>query len=142
MGDELLFNKYEIFGVVQAQTEAVKKKLQAIPPNTLLTASEHDLVQALIQDFRLDVPIIVEDEIYIANSGEHAVDVSWDPMRAISLEELQDAMIVGGYRDHLRMEVKKLADQWDHAREQAGVSSGRVSSNPNIPLVRQKKETR
>jgi hypothetical protein len=102
--------------------------------------------------------------------------------RGISLEELQDAMIVGAcrkyvswlsnglsdpisslhyfeslieeirerpfppdYRDHLRMEVKKLAEKWDHARQQAGVSSGHsgsVSSNSNIQSIRQKKETR
>jgi hypothetical protein len=99
--------------------------------------------------------------------------------RGISLEELQDAMIVGacrkyvswlsngpsdpiaslhyfeslieeirerpfppGYRDHLRMEVKRLADQWDHSREQAGASSGSVSSNSNISPIRQEKETR
>jgi hypothetical protein len=99
--------------------------------------------------------------------------------RGISLEELQDAMIVGacrkyvswlsngpsdpisslhyfeslieeirerpfppGYRDHLRIEVKKLADQWDHAREKASASSGSISSNSNISPMRQKKETR
>jgi len=27
MGDELLFNKYEIYGVVQGRTETVKKRV-------------------------------------------------------------------------------------------------------------------
>jgi hypothetical protein len=38
MNDELLFNKYEIFGVLQNQPEAVKKRIQAIPATTLLNA--------------------------------------------------------------------------------------------------------
>jgi hypothetical protein len=83
MSQELLFNKYQIFGVVQGQTEAVKKRVQSIPPNTLLNASEHDLVQALLEEFRLNVPVIKDEDIYIAHSGETQVDVSRDPMRMI-----------------------------------------------------------
>src|ERR1035441_1779269 len=83
MSQELLFNKYQIFGVVQGQTEAVKKRVQSIPPNTLLNASEHDLVQALVEELRLNVPVIKEEDIYSAHSGETQVDVSRDPMRMI-----------------------------------------------------------
>jgi hypothetical protein len=67
---QLLFNKHQIFGVLQGQTEAVKKRVQSIPPNTLLNASEHDLVQALVEEFRLNVPVINDEDIYIAHSGE------------------------------------------------------------------------
>jgi hypothetical protein len=81
MSQELLFNKYEIFGVVQGQTEAVKKRVQSIPANTLLNASENDLVKALVEEFRLNVPVIKDEDIYIAHSGETQVDVSRDPMR-------------------------------------------------------------
>lgn len=52
MSQELLFNTYQIFGILQGQTEAVKKRVQSIPPNTLLNASEHDLVEALVEEFR------------------------------------------------------------------------------------------
>ena len=83
MNEELLFNKYDIFGTVQGQTEAVKKRVQSIPSNTLLNASEHDLVQALVDEFRLNVPVIKDEDIYIAHSGETQVDVSRDPMRII-----------------------------------------------------------
>jgi len=83
MSQEVLFNKYEIYSVVQGQTEAVKKKVQSIPANTLLNASEHDLVQAVVEEFRLDVPVIKDEEIYISQSGETQVDVSRDPMRMI-----------------------------------------------------------
>ena len=83
MNDELLFNTYAIFGIVQNQPEAVKKRIQAIPAATLLNASEHDLVEALIEEFRLNVPVIDDEGIYIVESGEAQVDVSRDPMRMI-----------------------------------------------------------
>ncbi len=83
MAEKHLFNEYDIFSILAAQTEAVKKKAQAIPANALLNASEPDLIQDLCEEFRLNVPVINEDEIYIADSGEHPVDVSRDPMRFI-----------------------------------------------------------
>lgn len=83
MSQELLFNTYQIFAVAQGQTEAVKKRVQSIPPNTLLNASEHDLIQALVEEFRLNVPVIKDEDIHIAHSGEAQVDVSTDPMRMI-----------------------------------------------------------
>jgi hypothetical protein len=83
MSQELLFNKYQIFGVVQGQTEALKKRAQSIPSDKLLNASEHDLVQAVVEEFRLSIPVIKDEDIYIAHSGETQVDVSADPMRMI-----------------------------------------------------------
>jgi hypothetical protein len=83
MTQELLFNKYQMYGVVQGQTATIKKKIQSIPGNTLLNASEHDLVHALMEEFRLNVPVIKDEEIYIAHAGEAQVDVSRDPMRMI-----------------------------------------------------------
>ncbi|MGA8742938.1 MAG: hypothetical protein WB561_17255 [Terracidiphilus sp.] len=83
MSDELLFNKYDIFAVVQARTETVKKRVQSIPANTLLNAREDDLIRALLDEFHLNVPVIKDDEIHIADSGEVQVDVSGDPMRMI-----------------------------------------------------------
>jgi hypothetical protein len=83
MNDEPLFNKYDIFSVVRGRTETVKKRVQSIPADTLLNASEQDLVQALLDEFHLNVPIIKDDEIHIADSGEIQIDVSRDPRRMI-----------------------------------------------------------
>jgi hypothetical protein len=80
---ELLFNKCSIFGVLQSHAEGAKKKAQSIAPNALLNASEDDLVQALVEEFRMHVPVIKDDEIYIANAEETRVDVSGDPMRRL-----------------------------------------------------------
>jgi hypothetical protein len=63
MSEDLLFNTYDIFSVVRARTETVKKRVQGIPPNTLLGASEDVLIQALVEEFRMNVPVIKEDEI-------------------------------------------------------------------------------
>ena len=81
MSDELLFNQGDIFSVIQAHTESLKKKVQSIPANTLLNASEQDLIQAVLEEFRLNVPVIKDDELYIAHAGETQVDISRDPMR-------------------------------------------------------------
>ena len=81
MDDELLFSRGDIFSVIQGHTDSLKKKVQSIPANTLLNASEQDLIQAVIEEFRLHVPVIKDDDIYIAHAGETQVDVSRDPMR-------------------------------------------------------------
>lgn len=83
MSQEPLFNKYSIHDVLLGQSDAVKKRAQSIPANTLLNASEHDLVQALVDEFRLNVPVIKDNDIHIAESAETQVDVSRDPMRMI-----------------------------------------------------------
>jgi hypothetical protein len=81
MNDELLFSRGDIFSIIQGHTDSLKKKVQSIPANTLLNASEQDLIQAVIEEFRFDVPVIKDDDIYIAHAGETQVDVSGDPMR-------------------------------------------------------------
>jgi hypothetical protein len=83
MSQDLLFNKVDIFSIIQNHTSTVNKRIESIPANTILNASEHDLTQSLIEEFRLNVPVIEENEIYIAHSGEAPVDVRYDPMRLI-----------------------------------------------------------
>jgi len=84
--------------------------------------------------------------------------VSWlsnglsDPIASLHyfeslIEEIRERPFPPGYRDHLRMEVTKLAAQWEHACEQnrqlpAGAVSGTAPSNSQIPPVRLKRETR
>jgi hypothetical protein len=63
------------------------------------------------------------------------------------IEEIRERPFPPGYRDHLRMEVNKLADQWERSREQnrqlpAGDSPGSAPSNLKIQPVRLEKETR
>ena len=81
MSDELLFNKSDIFSVIQGHTESLKKKVQSISANTILNASEQDLLESFVEEFRLSVPVIKDEDIYIAHAGETQVDVSRDPNR-------------------------------------------------------------
>jgi hypothetical protein len=67
----------------------VKKHVQGIPANTLLNASEHDLIAGVVEEFRFDVPTLKEDEIHIAESGETQVDVRSDPMRYAKPEQVE-----------------------------------------------------
>lgn len=98
MSDELLFSKGDIFSAVQGQGEVVKKKVQSIPPNTLLNASEQDLVQALVEEFRLNVPVINDQDIYIADASETQVDVSRDPTRRLYYDHHSGPAYVPGNR--------------------------------------------
>jgi len=96
MSNELLFNTSDIFSTIQAHTESLKKKVQSIPANTLLNASEQDLVQALAEEFRLNVPIIKDAEIYIAHAGETQVDVSGDPRSRFFYDQHSGPVYVAG----------------------------------------------
>jgi hypothetical protein len=83
MSQTILFSKGDIFGVLHGREEAIKPRIQSIPSSTILNASEHDLVQSLIEEFRLNVPVIKDADIYIADSSETQVDVRNDPMRLV-----------------------------------------------------------
>jgi hypothetical protein len=83
MSQGYLFAKGDIYSIVQKQTDALKEAVQKIPSPTLLGASEQDLILSLVEEYRLNVPVLQEEDIHIADSGETKVDVSRDPMRMI-----------------------------------------------------------
>jgi hypothetical protein len=83
MPGELLFARVGIFDVIEQQRKSVAASVQKLEPNYLLNTSEEDLVRALVEEHRLDVPVIKENEIHVADYGETQVDVSQDPMRGI-----------------------------------------------------------
>ena len=58
MNHELLFSKGDTFNAVHGQEQAVGKHIQSIPPDKILNASEHDLVQAVVEEFTPHVPVI------------------------------------------------------------------------------------
>ncbi len=76
-----LFRGPSIFDVLRNRQSAVTKAVQDLESNYLLNASEHDLVSSLVSQFHLDVPVIQEDEIHVADFCEADVDVSHDPNR-------------------------------------------------------------
>jgi hypothetical protein len=63
------------------------------------------------------------------------------------IEEIRERPFPQGYRDYLRMEVKKLSEQWECSREQnrqspTDASWGTVPSNSKSLSTRPEKETR
>ena len=73
MPPRFLFNKYDIFGVLRSQEQHVRKLIQDLPANKLLTAPEQDLIAALVEECQLNVPLL--KEAYIADTGEQEVKV-------------------------------------------------------------------
>jgi hypothetical protein len=80
---EPLFRRRPIQEVLQAQEEAATREVESVPPNTLLNAIEHDLVEALVESFRLDVPVIRDTDVYIADSAERKVEMTGDAARLL-----------------------------------------------------------
>lgn len=82
MRQNLLFcGQGDMYGVVESRKAQVKQRVEQIPKNTLLSGSEEDLVAALVEDLRLDVPAISDE--HLVETHETRVDVSRDPMRLI-----------------------------------------------------------
>ena len=75
----VLFNQHNIFDVLRNQEQKVREYVQKMPRDRLLGASEQDLIGALIEEFQLNVPVLKEDKIDIADHGETQVDVPIDP---------------------------------------------------------------
>jgi hypothetical protein len=78
-----LFNQHGISDVIEDQKRKIGPRVLEIPANKILNASEYDLVQALVQEAWMDVPVINEEGIYIEQAEETQVDVSMDPARII-----------------------------------------------------------
>jgi hypothetical protein len=57
------------------------------------------------------------------------------------IEEIRERPSPPGYRNHLRMEVKTLAEQWERACEQPTIINRRIFEF-KVPPTPQKKETR
>lgn len=81
--DDYLFGQVSIFDVLEHQKRAVKDEVQRLQGDHLLNVSEQDLIASLVDQFRMDVPVLKEDEIYVAEHGDAQVDVSRDPLRLI-----------------------------------------------------------
>jgi hypothetical protein len=79
----MLFEQHSISDVIRNETAKIKDVIQKLEPNYLLNASEEDLIQALVSELRLDVPVLNEEGIHTSDFGEVDIDVSRDPMRMI-----------------------------------------------------------
>jgi hypothetical protein len=83
MPKNYLFRNMSIFDVLEYQKRAINEEVHKLDPDYLLGVSEQDLVASLIDQFRMNVPVLKEDEIYVADHGDTRIDVSQDPARLI-----------------------------------------------------------
>lgn len=83
MREQYLFAQVDMFSVIEHQKHEAAKRVQQIDASQLRDAAEDELVDQIVNDYRLDVPVIKDDKIYVAEHGEVQVDVSRDFNRAI-----------------------------------------------------------
>lgn len=83
MRENYLFSEVDMYQVIEYQKRQATERVQQIPPAQFGAKSEDELVSEVIEQFRLDVPRICQDKLYVAESVETQVDVRWDPMRFI-----------------------------------------------------------
>ncbi|MGH9426815.1 MAG: hypothetical protein ACRD2L_11010, partial [Terriglobia bacterium] len=79
-----LFRGRDMFTLVEYRKQQVTKAVNDLDSTYLLNANEDDLVKWLIDEYSLDVPVVKDDEIHVADHGETKVDVSHDYNRGIS----------------------------------------------------------
>jgi hypothetical protein len=77
-----LFNRVEIFAVIEDQKQELKKAFQGVT-NAELDADPIAVAATLIEQFSINVPVLDEEKKY-ALTKETQVDVSRDPRRFIS----------------------------------------------------------
>ena len=80
--DDLLFWQSDWHSVTQNQINAMSEELSGIPGDRLLNTAEADLTNYFVEKYRLDVPVLDKDGIYV-DQEETQVDVSGDFRRAI-----------------------------------------------------------
>lgn len=78
------FSEYNVFEFIENRKSLVSSQIRSLEQDYLLNVNEEELVAALVDQFRLDVPTIIDDAIHIADHSETQVDVSRDPYRGIT----------------------------------------------------------
>ena len=89
MTQQYSFKDTDIHSEIGSREESLKSTIQDLDSNDLLNMSEEDLVQSLVDEFRMDVPIILDQEIYVFDPEEIQVDVSQDHSRRIGIPPSQ-----------------------------------------------------
>jgi hypothetical protein len=72
-----------MYSVIEHQKEQAAKRVQEIDSGRLQRANEDELTAQIISEYRINVPVIQDEKIYVADHGEAQVDVSRDFNRHI-----------------------------------------------------------
>jgi len=83
MRGQYLFAQVDMFSVIEHQKQQAAERVQQIDSAHLQRTAEDELVSQIVHECQLNVPVIKDDKIYVAEHGEAQVDVSRDFNRAI-----------------------------------------------------------
>lgn len=79
---DLLFGQVNWFSVAESQKARMGKEILSLPENQVLNTSPDDLCDYLIEKYRIDVPVLNEEDIHV-DQRDTQIDVSRDPMRMV-----------------------------------------------------------
>jgi hypothetical protein len=78
MRGEYLFSKVDMFSVIEHQKQQAAKRVHAIDSDQFQRTTEDEIINQIVSEYRLDVPVIKDDKIYVAEHGETQVNKSRD----------------------------------------------------------------
>ena len=81
--NDLLFYGSRLSDVISQSENKLRREVEGWERNKILSVSESDLVDYLVEKYKLDAPRLLEDQVYIEDEGETQIDVSGDPDRYI-----------------------------------------------------------
>jgi hypothetical protein len=79
---DVLFRKYDLYKVVEAQKAEVAKTINALPEQQVLNTPLEDLVERLGRQLAFNIPVLKEADSYV-DKEEIEIDVTDDPYRVI-----------------------------------------------------------
>ncbi len=82
-GDELLFQKYDLRGVIDNQEKKFQAEIDGYDRNYILNVSIDDLRDHLEDKYKIDALVLHKDKVYIKQHGDAQIDVSHDYNRVI-----------------------------------------------------------
>jgi hypothetical protein len=80
---DFLFRDGELRQIMEKQDERLKAEIEGFDKDYLLSTPINELVDYLVDKYRLEVPELDRDNVHVANHGETDIDVSQDRLRHI-----------------------------------------------------------
>jgi hypothetical protein len=93
---DFLFRDGKLRQVIEKQDERLKTEIEGFDKDYLLNTPINELVDYLVENYRLDAPEIDRDNAYVAHHGETDIDVSQDRLRYIR-DRSKPFYIKGGF---------------------------------------------
>lgn len=83
MPPQQLFAQPRVISYIDGLKKQIPRKVAEMDKDYLLNASETDLRDSLVSEMRLDVPVLLRDQVYALEPQDAQIDVSQDPRRVI-----------------------------------------------------------